>query len=310
MSAPEARRPEKLQAALDALGEYLRSARADGGSGFEELCARHPDLTEELRKLQSVSQLALAALSSRSFQQSLREQMGDHAELTIELDEGSAPRPPGEGVPSRSPAASGSSGLGQRYSIEDELARGGMGIIWRVRSRSEPHAGHEGDGRRAGRVHRQKPDLPNQPGPQRDRPPLQRGRPAGVDRERGRHRPTLVCGHGRAAPLRHGNTVWEIYLSPDGRTLLAGVHGHAPGLWSIDFTDRRSVPLLPSIRGQTLAFAPDGRRLLVGALGGQFWWWPVESAKAVRSTIGHAVPCDCGPCRRRFKSTCGTPSAG
>src|SRR5262245_58682106 len=128
MPNSDARRPEKLQAALEAFEEYLRAARAEAGSGFDDLCARHPELTEELRKLQSITQLAQAALSSRSFQESLREQLGDLSQLTIGLEEEAEPSAP-------SPAAAGPSERGRRYSVESELARGGMGIIWRVRDR-------------------------------------------------------------------------------------------------------------------------------------------------------------------------------
>ena len=85
MPDPEARRTEKPQAALEVFDAYLRSARTEAGAGFEELCARHPNLTEELRKLRSITQLAQAALASRSFQESLRDQLGDLGELTIEL---------------------------------------------------------------------------------------------------------------------------------------------------------------------------------------------------------------------------------
>src|SRR6266545_5550506 len=136
MPYPEAHRPEKLEAALEAFEECLRSGRAGGGAGFEELCARRPDLTEELRKLQSVFQLAQAALSSRSFQEALREEFGDLAELTVEIEEGSAPPPRGDSDPSGPAAAAGTSGQGRRYSIENEVARGGMGVIWRVRDLS------------------------------------------------------------------------------------------------------------------------------------------------------------------------------
>jgi hypothetical protein len=64
MPDPEGRLPEKLQAAREAFDEFLSRERAEAGAGFEDLCARHPDLTEELRKLRSVSQLAQAAFPS------------------------------------------------------------------------------------------------------------------------------------------------------------------------------------------------------------------------------------------------------
>jgi hypothetical protein len=135
MPDPEGRLPEKLQAAREAFDAFLSRARAEVGAGFEDLCAKHPDLTEELRKLRSVSQLAQAAFSSRSFQEALREEFGDGAELTVELDEGSAPPADGESGANGPPSAAGTPGHGRRYSLENEVDRGGMGVIWRVRDR-------------------------------------------------------------------------------------------------------------------------------------------------------------------------------
>ncbi len=136
MPDSEAHRPQKLEEALKAFEEYLRSGRAEAGAGFEDLCARRPDLTEELRRLQSVSQLAQAAFSSRSFQEALREEFGDGAELTVELEEGSAPPADGKSGANGPAAAAGTLGQGRRYSLENEVARGGMGVIWRVRDLS------------------------------------------------------------------------------------------------------------------------------------------------------------------------------
>jgi WD40 repeat protein len=93
-------------------------------------------------------------------------------------------------------------------------------------------------------------------------------------------------GESLGAPLRHGEPVRYVRLSPDGRTALTGALGHT-GLWSIQPEDRRSVASLRSVRGKTVAFAPDGRRLLVGDWSGQAWWWTVESAETARSTLRH-----------------------
>jgi hypothetical protein len=133
MPGPEARRPEKFEAALEAIEGPLRSGRAGADACFDQLCARHPDLKEELRKIQSVFQLAQAAASSRSLQEALREELGDLAELTVELAEESAPPARPESARNKPPAAAGMSGPCRRYSVENEVARGGMGIIWRVR---------------------------------------------------------------------------------------------------------------------------------------------------------------------------------
>src|SRR6185503_14558343 len=132
MPGPEAHRPEKLGAAFEALEKSLRSGPGAAGARFDDLCASHPEFDEELRRIQAVFQLAQAALSSRSLREVLRQQFGDDSELTVELAEESVPTVlPGAG-PDGPAAAAASPGRG-RYSVENEVARGGMGIIWRVR---------------------------------------------------------------------------------------------------------------------------------------------------------------------------------
>ena len=121
-----------LRAALKVFTEFVRARPESNRShNFEKLCAEHPALASELHQLHSIVQLAQAAACSRSFQQSLREQFGEEAEVTVKLDEvvGAS----FSGSPANDSAKAEATST--RYALEGEVARGGMGIIWRVRDR-------------------------------------------------------------------------------------------------------------------------------------------------------------------------------
>jgi len=145
MPGSESNPTNRLQDALNVFTDWLRAR--DGSANFEALCAGHAKLADELRRLHSAFQLAQTVASSRSFHQTLPEQFGNAEEITVKLEEGFAPAPRGEGSeggqtaalsqgvplsgPPRGPAQAGTPSA--RYALEGELARGGMGVIWRVR---------------------------------------------------------------------------------------------------------------------------------------------------------------------------------
>ncbi len=159
MPDSEFKSPDPMTQALDVFTDWSRARTPNGLANFERLCAAHPDLGDELRRLHSVFQLAHAAASSRSFQDTLRAQFGDADEVTVKLEEGLAPLAQGESSASnqtlaasfgvtptdgqaREPAGvpclpdrQGTPGQASRYTLEDEVARGGMGVIFRVRDR-------------------------------------------------------------------------------------------------------------------------------------------------------------------------------
>jgi eukaryotic-like serine/threonine-protein kinase len=132
MTDTSADRPDKLQAALYAFDEFLRSGKARDRAGFEDLCSRRPDLGDELRKLQSVFQLGRAAVTSRLFRDAIHEEFRDLGEMTVELEDEAPPR---SAPASETAAAAAPIGNDRRYALEEEIARGGMGVIWRVRDR-------------------------------------------------------------------------------------------------------------------------------------------------------------------------------
>jgi hypothetical protein len=134
--APEAKR----RRAAELVAQALRADTEPGGH-LDQLCAAHPELAEEFRSLEPLLRLAQSAAASRSFQQSLREQFGDDAEVTVRLEEGLGVAPSGGAVAfterpvtSKPPPEGGAPN--PRYALEGEVGRGGMGIIFRVRDRN------------------------------------------------------------------------------------------------------------------------------------------------------------------------------
>src|SRR5688572_10752710 len=127
MPDPDSIRSHKMNEALDVFADWLRAS--DGRGDFEQLCSSRPELAEELRRLHSVFQLAQAAATSRSFYQTLREHFGDADEVTVKLEEGPAPAAqfvvPPSGGPAHEPAQAATASQGDRYALENEVARGG-----------------------------------------------------------------------------------------------------------------------------------------------------------------------------------------
>src|SRR5262245_13959776 len=105
MSNPKSSSPDKLRTARDVFVTWLRERTASGGAvDIEQRCTAHPELADALRQLHSVFQLGQAAAASHSFQQSLREQFGRDAELTVKLEEGDEFTVPPSGGQAQAPA--------------------------------------------------------------------------------------------------------------------------------------------------------------------------------------------------------------
>ena len=125
---------EKLRQAREVFSAWLRERGDKSAKDFENLCALHPDLKTELQAFNSVLELGQSAAASRTFHETLREQFGDAAEVTVHLEE--ADDAPGASGAGGEPAQAGTHSPSARYSLEDEVARGGMGVIFRVRDRN------------------------------------------------------------------------------------------------------------------------------------------------------------------------------
>ncbi len=65
----------------------------------------------------------------------LEKSFGDAEKITVKLEEGTSLAASPSGGPTSEPAKAETSSQTPRYTLEDEVARGGMGVIFRVRDR-------------------------------------------------------------------------------------------------------------------------------------------------------------------------------
>jgi WD40 repeat protein/serine/threonine protein kinase len=131
MQSPESREAARLNQARDLFADWLR--RPAARQSFEQLCADHADLAAELERFHIGFRLAQTVTGSEPFQETLHAQFGDALEVTVQLEEEAGQEGPGSGADHVS--LRGVIIANPRYTIQDELARGGMGVIWRVRDR-------------------------------------------------------------------------------------------------------------------------------------------------------------------------------
>jgi serine/threonine-protein kinase len=126
---------DQLRRARDVFAGWLREQGFGEAKDFEDLCALHPELRSELQSLHAAFELGQAAASSRTLHDTLREQFGEVDEVTVQLEEAGSPELPSSGDPKLGPTVARTSNQNARYTLEDEVARGGMGVIFRVRDR-------------------------------------------------------------------------------------------------------------------------------------------------------------------------------
>src|SRR5882672_4854259 len=108
---------DEVRGAREVFTAWIRERQSGGGKDFEILLAAHPDLAHELQALNSIFRLGQAAATSRSFNQTLREQFGDDAEVTVKLEDAVGVPPSGASV--RGPAEARTPAQTGRYALED-----------------------------------------------------------------------------------------------------------------------------------------------------------------------------------------------
>ncbi|NJN14783.1 MAG: serine/threonine protein kinase, partial [Planctomycetes bacterium] len=126
-------------AAEAAFAAYLSARQGDGGVDFEAFCAERPDIAERLRTLHMIwSRQATATMlesspgeAARPISQVLRDYFGSAGAPGIDLDDAKE-RSPDSSLEERLQRLAERIALTTRYSLREEMARGGMGVILRV----------------------------------------------------------------------------------------------------------------------------------------------------------------------------------
>ena len=139
----DSEQPNEFRNAQEAYAAFVREQQAGADVTLESFCDRHPELAEDLKKLDAGYRLGLEATRSRSFHQSVREHFGDVPEVTIALmpdgnAEVTADYSPGPASGSLTDLKASNLTEGEsfgRYDVEDEVARGGMGAIYKIKDR-------------------------------------------------------------------------------------------------------------------------------------------------------------------------------
>jgi WD40 repeat protein len=74
----------------------------------------------------------------------------------------------------------------------------------------------------------------------------------------------------------HGDSVWDVAISPDGKTIASASGDGAVGLWDMATGEARRPPLTGHTGAvYSVAFSPDGRYLASGDFAGQVLLWDV-----------------------------------
>ncbi len=125
--APDPRPDPRAQ---DLFAAFLKRRDAGEGVDFESLCAEHPDLAEDLRRLHAQWSDVVAALEGLGATGSLARVLREQVDLSVSETPAASARSDFSSEVMRRLA--GRRGAFGRYRLQGELARGGMGAILRV----------------------------------------------------------------------------------------------------------------------------------------------------------------------------------
>ncbi len=87
----------------------------------------------------------------------------------------------------------------------------------------------------------------------------------------------------------HGNVLWDVAVSPDGRRLLTSSHDGTVRLWDAETGRQLRVFTGHTDHVKGVAFLPDGRRGLSGSDDDTVRLWDLETGRELRVFTGHTA---------------------
>jgi WD40 repeat protein len=87
----------------------------------------------------------------------------------------------------------------------------------------------------------------------------------------------------------HGNVLWNVAVSRDGRRLLTASHDYTVRLWDVETGRQLRVLSGHTDHVKGVAFLPDGRRGISGADDDTVRLWDVETGRQIRLFSGHTA---------------------